>query len=79
MFAGTIIAAAASAVSTHLLRIEPEDSRGLAETRRLVDQQPTAEDPLERLIVAIALDTPARQHQIAGGLEVQVDALAIAA
>ena len=46
----------------------------------LVDEQPAAENPLERLAVAVALDAPARQDQIlAGGLEMQVDAVAIRA
>ena len=37
------------------------------------------EDALEGLAVAIALDAPARERQVAGGLKVEVDAAAVGA
>src|SRR3984885_1419577 len=43
------------------------------------DQQAPAEHALEGLAVAVALDAPARQGEVAGGLEVQVDAMAVGA
>src|SRR5690242_19809174 len=43
------------------------------------DQQPAVDHALERLAVAVALDAPARQREVAARLEVQVDAVSVGA
>src|SRR5690242_2478497 len=46
--------------------------------RRLPDEQPATEHALEDLPVAVALNAPARERQVAGRLQVQIDAVAVA-
>jgi hypothetical protein len=49
------------------------------QTRRSADEQAPTEHALERLAVAVALHAPARQREVAAGLEVQVDSVAVGA
>src|SRR5450755_2126910 len=52
---------------------------GARGARRLADQQAPPEYALERLPVAVALDAPARQREVAGRLQVEVDAVTVGA
>src|SRR5579884_3907422 len=72
----TATASAAVTVSMHLLLIRGKNiSAGEPRVRRLPDQQPAPEHPLERLTVAVALEAPAGQGQVAGCVQVEVDAV----
>ena len=93
--AGSAIAAAATAIAASTCRLIPAgkiparrggrvSNRRRRDARQLPDHKPAPEHPLERLAVAVALNAPARQDQIAGVIrtgrvQMQVDAVTVGA
>src|SRR5947209_7031486 len=54
-------------------RTTPRGNRTHISPPRLSDQQPPPEHPLEAAVVAVALDAPARERQVAVRFDMEVD------